>query len=106
MAIKTSGSHRKVAASKKGTGRHSVSVLKAVGATRKEAVPQRFSLSLPPLQSEALNAMADSTSLSKKELIRNAVALLSVAHRARQKGLRLALVDDDDDVVGHIVATV
>lgn len=71
-----------------------------------ENAPQRFSLSLPPLQSDALNAMVDATSLSKNELVRHAVALLSVAHRARLKGLRLALIDDDDDVVGHIVPTV
>ena len=71
-----------------------------------DSVPQRFSLSLPPLQSDALNTMAQSTSLSKNELVRHAVALLSVAHRARLKGLRLALINDDDDVVGHIVPTV
>ena len=73
---------------------------------RDDSAPQRFSLSLPPLQSEALNALTQATSLSKNELVRHAVALLSVAHRARVKGLRLALVDDDDTVVGHIVQTV
>lgn len=73
---------------------------------RDASAPQRFSLSLPPLQNEALNALVQSTSLSKNELVRHAVALLSVAHRARVKGLRLALVDDEDAVVGHIVSTV
>jgi hypothetical protein len=67
---------------------------------------QRFSLSLPPLQNEALNAMAEATSLSKTELVRQAVALLSITHRAREKGLKLALVNDGDDVVSHIVSTV
>jgi hypothetical protein len=71
-----------------------------------ESVVQRFSLSLPPLQNEALNAMAQATSLSKTELMRQAVALLSITHRAREKGLKLALVDDDDGVVSHIVSTV
>ena len=71
-----------------------------------EATTQRFSLSLPPMQSEALNSMARSTSLSKNELIRHAVALLNVALSARKKGLKLALIDDNDEVVGHIVSTV
>lgn len=71
-----------------------------------EAAIQRFSLSLPPLQNEALNLLVQSTGLSKNELMRHAIALLSVAHSARKKGLTLALANDDDAVVGHIVSTV
>ena len=106
MAVKSSeappkaGTSRKDIAAENGGGRERDRV------ARRGAVPQRFSLSLPPLQNEALNSMADTTSLSKNELVRNAVALLSVAHRARQKGLRLALVDDDDAVVSHIVGPI
>ena len=73
---------------------------------RDENATQRLSLSLPPMQSDALNSMAQATSLSKNELIRHAVALLNVALSARKKGLKLALIDDDDEVVGHIVSTV
>lgn len=67
---------------------------------------QRFSLSLPPMQNDALNAMSKSTGLSKNELIRHAVALLNVAVGARKRGLSLALTNEDNDVVGHIVSTV
>jgi hypothetical protein len=72
----------------------------------RDVVTPRFTLSLPPLQNDALNDLAAETSLSKTELMRHAIALLSVTHGARKKGLRLALVNDDDDVVGHIVSTV
>jgi hypothetical protein len=81
-------------------------MLKSSTNRREENVPQRFSLSLPPLQNEALNTLAHATSLSKNELMRHAIALLSVTHNARKKGLRLALVNDEDNVVGHIVSTV
>lgn len=73
---------------------------------REDTAAQRFTLSLPPMQNEALNSMAQATRLSKNELMRHAVALLNVAVNARRKGLRMALVNDDDDVVGHIVSTV
>lgn len=71
-----------------------------------EVALQRFSMSLPPMQNDALNAMSRSTGLSKVELIRHAVALLNVAVSARKRGLNLALTNDDNDVVGHIVSTV
>ena len=106
MAIKTSVSSRKLSAPRKAVAARRTLVREDKVVPRKAAIPQRFSLSLPPLQSESLNAMADTTSLSKNELVRNAVSLLSVAHRARLKGLRLALVNDDDAVVSHIVGPI
>lgn len=74
--------------------------------TTAEKAPPRLTLSLPPLQNEALNEMVRMTSLSKTELIRQAVALLNVAVRARRKGLELALCNDDDEVVMKITSTV
>lgn len=73
--------------------------------TAEKSTP-RLTLSLPPLQNEALNEMVQMTSLSKTELIRQAVALLNVAVRARRKGLELALCNDDDEVVMKITSTV
>ena len=105
-AIKTSDSPQKRPFSRKESSSRNVAAKQDEGTSRKAVVTQRFSLSLPPLQSDALNTMAGTTSLSKNELLRNAVALLSVAHRARQKGLRLALVNDDDAVVSHIVGPI
>ena len=74
-------------------------------ATVEKANP-RLTLSLPPLQNEALNEMVELTNLSKTELIRQAVALLNVALRARRKGLDLALCNGDDEVVMKIASTV
>jgi hypothetical protein len=76
------------------------------GSEPKEAILQRFTASLPPPQNDALNAMAAETGLSKNDLIRNAVALLNVAFKARKKGFELAVINDDDGVVGRIVSTV
>lgn len=66
---------------------------------------QRFSLSLPPPQSQALNAMVQQTGLSKNELLRHAVALLNVAIGARKRGLHMALANEENEVVGQIVST-
>jgi Ribbon-helix-helix protein, copG family len=66
----------------------------------------RLTLSLPPLQNEALNEMVLLTGLSKTELIRQAVALLNVAVRAKKKGLELSLANSDDEVVMKIASTV
>ena len=71
-----------------------------------ESLPSRFSVSLPPMQDEALRSMSAYTKLSKNDLIRHAVALLNVSVSARRKGLRLALINNKDEVVGHIVSTV
>ena len=56
-------------------------------------------------QSATLDAMVKVTGLPKPELVRHAIALLNVAVRAKRKGLELALINDNDDVVAHIAST-
>ena len=66
----------------------------------------RLTVSLPPMQNEALNEMVKTTGLSKTELIRHAVALLNVSVRARKKGLSLGVINSDNEVVVEIASTV
>lgn len=77
---------------------------KARDRIHRNAVP-RLTISLPPLQSEALHEMTKSTGLSRTELIRQAVALLNVAVRSRRRGLELVLSNSDDEVVMKIMST-
>jgi metal-responsive CopG/Arc/MetJ family transcriptional regulator len=66
---------------------------------------ERFSVSLPSPQNDALNTISRETGMSKNELIRHALALLTTSVEARKKGLDLAL-SKDDRFVGRIVSTV
>jgi len=80
-------------------------------ASTTEAKPQakrlaRFSLSVPPRQQEALEDLSHTTGLTKNELIRQAIGLLTIAVTARDKGLILALANDKDEVLTHIVSSV
>ena len=77
-----------------------------VESLQEEKSPPRLTLSLPPIQNDALNDMVQATGLSKTELIRQAVALLNVSMRARKKGLSLALANEEDEVVMKIASTI
>jgi len=67
----------------------------------------RLSLSLPARQSELLDDMVKSTGMTKNELLRQALGLLSIVIKARQKGLILALADGEDDTIKErVVSTV
>jgi hypothetical protein len=73
----------------------------------KTSAPARMSLSLATRQNALLEEMAETTGMSKNELLRHAVALLSIVVKAREKGLALALAEEDDDrVKERIVSTV
>ena len=76
-------------------------------ATDKPANPSRLSLNLPLRQGEELDDMARQTGLTKNELLRQAVALLSLTVKARRRGLHLALAEDDSDrVKERVVSTI
>jgi hypothetical protein len=55
-----------------------------------------ITLSLPPLQSEALNEMVTITGLSKSQLVMHGVELLNIAIRAKKQHLELVLRNQDD----------
>jgi hypothetical protein len=65
----------------------------------------RSSYSLPPRHQTALDEMSASTGLTKNELIRQAIGLLTIAVTARERGLVLALANDEDKVLSHIVSS-
>ena len=70
-------------------------------------LPTRLSLSLPARQGEELDELARSTGMTKNELLRQAVALLVVAVKARERGLKLALADDEsNEVRERLISTV
>jgi hypothetical protein len=67
----------------------------------------RFSLSLPNRQNELLDDMVKSTGMTKNELLRQAIGILSIVIKAREKGLTLALADEDNDQIKQrIVSTI
>jgi hypothetical protein len=65
----------------------------------------RSTYSLPPRHQTALDEMSASTGLTKNELIRQAIGLLTIAVTARERGLVLALANDEDKVLSHIVSS-
>lgn len=65
----------------------------------------RFSVSIPSPQNDALDAISKQTGYSKNELIRHALAILTTSIEARKKGLDLAL-SRDDKFVGRIISTI
>jgi HPt (histidine-containing phosphotransfer) domain-containing protein len=66
---------------------------------------ERFSVSIPSPQNDALDAIARQTGLSKNELIRHALAILTTSMEAKKKGLDLAL-SRDDTFVGRIISAI
>lgn len=75
--------------------------------TATASASSRLSLNLPQRQGEELDDMARQTGLTKNELLRQAVALLGVTLKARDRGLALALVDDgSDEVKERVVSTI
>lgn len=57
--------------------------------------PERFSVSIPAPQNEALDHLTKETGLSKNDLIRQAVAILNATMEAKRKGLQLAFTKDE-----------
>ena len=64
----------------------------------------RFSVALPPKSNDALDDLVATTGLSKNELIRQAVNLLTISKVTNDKGLSLAIVDDDK-VLRQLIST-
>lgn len=83
------------------------SVAKKVAATANMPAPSaaRFTVTLPQMQKEALDSIVQSSGLQQGEVIRNAVALLNIAFKARKRGLSLGILDDDKNVVAEIAST-
>jgi predicted transcriptional regulator len=52
---------------------------------------------------DLLDKIADETGSNRSEVIRRALALMKVAHEARQRGKRLGLVSDPDKLETEIV---
>lgn len=65
----------------------------------------RFTVSVPTRQNEALDDLVRTTGFGKNELIRQAIGLLAIAVTARDKGLVMALANEDDEVLTRIVST-
>lgn len=68
---------------------------------KKETV--RLNLQVSPEISELVERIADETGSNRGEVIRRALALMKVAHDARQRGKRLGLVTDPDKLETEIV---
>jgi len=69
--------------------------------SKKETV--RMNLQVSPEINELLEKIADETGSNRSEVIRRALALMKVAHDARQRGKRLGLVSDPDKLETEIV---
>jgi hypothetical protein len=79
----------------------------SVEPVKKVAKPKsgRMSVQMTASQQAALERLAASTGLQKVDLIREAVGLLTVAHTAWSRNLEIAIVDDEDRVIKHIIST-
>lgn len=66
---------------------------------------ERFTVSLPVPQNDALDAISKQTGLSKNDIIRHALAILTTSIEAKKKGLDLAL-SRDDKFVGRIISAI
>ncbi len=69
--------------------------------TKKEKV--RMNLQVSAEINDLLEKIADETGSNRSEVIRRALALMKVAHDARQRGKRLGLVSDPDKLETEIV---
>ena len=58
---------------------------------------ERFTVSIPSHQYDAVDAIAKRTGLSKNEIFRHALAILMTSEEAKKKGLDLALARDDKE---------
>ena len=68
---------------------------------KKEKV--RMNLQVSAEINDLLEKIADETGSNRSEVIRRALALMKVAHDARQRGKRLGLVSDPDKLETEIV---
>jgi predicted transcriptional regulator len=66
----------------------------------------RLNLQVSAALNSVLEEIAESTSSSRSEVIRQALALMKVAHEAKQEGRHIGLVSDpsrlDTEIVGLI----
>jgi predicted transcriptional regulator len=64
----------------------------------------RMNLQVSPELSDVLDKIAGETGTNRTDVIRQALALMKVAHEAKQKGKKLGLVTDasklDTEIVG------
>jgi 16S rRNA U516 pseudouridylate synthase RsuA-like enzyme len=71
----------------------------------RRTTPARMSVTVSEAQNNALERLAESTGLQKSDLIREAIGLLTVARTAWSRDLELAIVDQEDRVLKHIIST-
>ena len=65
--------------------------------------PPRTSVILSPQLDERLEKMAEDEHITKREILRRAVALYDVVHGAKLKNLRLGIFDGENNLVTEIV---
>jgi predicted transcriptional regulator len=63
----------------------------------------RLSLDLSSQANNVLDELATQQSTTKADILRKAIELISVSMAAKQKGQRLALLDNDKNVISEII---
>ena len=66
----------------------------------------RSTYSLPLRHQQMLDRLVETTGLTKNELIRQAIGLLTAAVAAQEKGLFLTLANEEDKVLCHILVSI
>lgn len=65
--------------------------------------PVSVSLALSPALDQRLTELAASTSHSKEDILKRAIALFDVAHSARNNSQRIGIIGADQKLVSEIV---
>ncbi|MDX1252314.1 MAG: ribbon-helix-helix protein, CopG family [Gammaproteobacteria bacterium] len=63
----------------------------------------RLSLDVSPKVNDQLEALAEEEGTSKSDIMRKAIALVTVAVEAKQKGQKLGILDKDRQVLSEII---
>lgn len=82
---------------------------KKLSASKKSVSVQgisKFTLSLPPKQEAELERLSIETNLTKTDLIRQAISLLTTAVSESDKGNNIAITDSDDKVIMKIISSI
>lgn len=76
---------------------------KKMGAAKMANEKVRMNLQVSAELNEVLDKIADDTGSNRSDVIRQALALMKVAHEAKQKGKRLGIVSDPSKLETEIV---
>jgi metal-responsive CopG/Arc/MetJ family transcriptional regulator len=66
----------------------------------------RLSVQVSQELNQALEEIADSTGSNRSEILRQALALMKAAHRAKKEGRHLGIVSDPDKLDTEIVGVI